>query len=192
MVNDEVIDFSSALLSEHLAPGCDFTNAQCNPNPCLNGGRCIGTWSSFTCDCRPQFAGTTCKEGLYYSNRCFNYSQLSPDNNIIVFVGSKSASFSGNNFISYDIKNPTTVRPLRQTSAGFSVYRTAQNIISFSLATKEDSGTVLQLGDSVASEEYALLEVGFITVPMIVCCTSLLMSCDNLSCLVGCKWTSSV
>ena len=63
-VNGELIDFSSPLLSVDLAPGCGFTDAQCDPNPCSNGGKCIGTWGSSTCDCRPQFAGITCKEGL--------------------------------------------------------------------------------------------------------------------------------
>ena len=71
---------------------------------------------------------------------------------------SRTASFSGNNYISYEIKNPTVIRPLRQTSSS-DIYRTAQNIIRFSLATKEDSGTVLQLGDPVATMEYAILEV---------------------------------
>ena len=62
-VNGELIDFSSSLLAVDLAPGCGFTDAQCDPNPCSNGGKCIGTWGSFICDCTPQFAGTTCKEG---------------------------------------------------------------------------------------------------------------------------------
>ena len=65
MVNGELLDFAGALFSVDLAPGCDFTDAQCNPNPCHNGGRCFGSWSSYICDCRPQFAGTTCNEGLY-------------------------------------------------------------------------------------------------------------------------------
>ena len=62
-INGELIDFSRPLLSVDLGPGCGFTGTQCNPNPCSNGGECIGTWGSFICDCRPQFAGTTCKEG---------------------------------------------------------------------------------------------------------------------------------
>lgn len=70
---------------------------------------------------------------------------------------SQTATFFGNNYISYRIRNPNIVRTLRQTDP--SIYRTAQNIISFSLAMKEDSGTVLQLGDPVASTDYALLEV---------------------------------
>lgn len=70
-VNGELIDFSNPLLAVDLAPGCGFTDAQCSPNPCSNGGKCIGTWGSFICDCTPQFAGTTCKEGknfAYYYN----------------------------------------------------------------------------------------------------------------------------
>jgi hypothetical protein len=71
---------------------------------------------------------------------------------------SQTATFFGNNYISYRIRNPNIVRTLRQTDP--SIYRTAQNIISFSLAMKVDSGTVLQLGDPVAGTDYALLEVG--------------------------------
>ena len=64
IVNDRLIDFSSPLLSANLSQGCDFTGSNCNPNPCFNGGKCIGQWNSFICDCRPQFTGTTCKEGM--------------------------------------------------------------------------------------------------------------------------------
>ena len=65
MVNGELIDFASPLMSVDLGPGCLFADTQCDPNPCFNGGRCIGSWTSFACDCKPQFAGTTCKEGSY-------------------------------------------------------------------------------------------------------------------------------
>ena len=75
-------------------------------------------------------------------------------------TASQTATFSGNNYISYRIRNPNIVRTLRQQQTDpSSIYRTAQNIISFSLAVKEDSGTILQLGDPVSSTEYALLEV---------------------------------
>lgn len=77
----------------------------------------------------------------------------------IDYTDSQTATFSGNNYISYKIRNPNVVRPLRQTDPS-SIYRTAQNVISFSLAMKENSGTILQLGDPAASTEYALLEVG--------------------------------
>ena len=63
-VNGELIDFSHPLLSVDLAPGCGFTDTLCNPNPCSNEGKCTGSWGSFICDFKPQFAGTICKEGL--------------------------------------------------------------------------------------------------------------------------------
>ena len=62
-VNGELIDFSNLLLAVDLVPGCGFTDTQCNPNPCSNGVKCIGIWGSFMCDCKPQYSGTTCKEG---------------------------------------------------------------------------------------------------------------------------------
>ena len=42
-------------------------------------------------------------------------------------------------------------------------------MISFSLATKEDSGTVLQLGDPVASMEYVIVEVSLFNVWYVHC-----------------------
>ena len=88
---------------------------------------------------------------------------------ILHHTASQTATFSGNNYISYRIRNPNIVRTLRQQQSDpSSIYRTAQNIISFSLAVKEDSGTILQLGDPISSTEYALLEV---------CSYSILCSC---------------
>ena len=75
-----------------------------------------------------------------------------------MITDSQTATFSGNNYINYRVLNPNIVRMLRQTDPS-AVYRTAQNVISLSLATKEDSGTILQLGDPIASTEYAILEV---------------------------------
>ena len=73
-------------------------------------------------------------------------------------TGSQTATFFGRSYVSYRIRNPNSVRPLRQVDSP-SIYTTAQNIISFSFATKEESGTILQLGDPVTGTEYALLEV---------------------------------
>ena len=65
MVNERVTDFSNPLLSANLSPGCDFTGTNCNADSCLNGGKCIGRWSSFICDCTPRFSGTTCEQSTF-------------------------------------------------------------------------------------------------------------------------------
>ncbi len=73
-----------------------------------------------------------------------------------IFAVSETGSFSGNNYIQYEIKR-TFARPLRQAST--LVYTTAQNELRLSLATARPSGTVLQFGDPVSTMEYLMVEV---------------------------------
>ena len=46
-----------------------FTNCSlvdiddCSPNPCQNGGACVDGINSFTCNCRPGYAGAKCETG---------------------------------------------------------------------------------------------------------------------------------
>lgn len=61
-VNSQLLDFSDPLLESSVTLGCQFTDAQCSPNPCENGGRCIGTWESFVCECSPQYSGPNCTQ----------------------------------------------------------------------------------------------------------------------------------
>lgn len=70
-------------------------------------------------------------------------------------LDSLTATFSGDNFIRYEIETTLSVRPLRQTAT----YTTAQNSISLSFATSNPSGVILQLGRPSDSQEYAILEV---------------------------------
>jgi hypothetical protein len=35
----------------------------CNPNPCLNHGKCVDGVDSYFCKCPRGFAGTNCEEG---------------------------------------------------------------------------------------------------------------------------------
>lgn len=60
VINGRVQDFSDPLGSFKLSASCEMT--QCTPDPCKNGGRCIGTQRSFTCVCPVEFAGETCNE----------------------------------------------------------------------------------------------------------------------------------
>lgn len=85
-------------------------------------------------------------------NVCSLHSVLSSDKEV--------ATFSGKDFISYQLKSFRSVRPLRQADS--ELYTTAQNVISLSFAsieTVEPSATLLQLGDPDRSTEYAVIEV---------------------------------
>jgi hypothetical protein len=42
-------------------PGCP-REAGCYGQPCANGGACLAAWSGFTCQCTPDYFGTTCEE----------------------------------------------------------------------------------------------------------------------------------
>src|SRR6218665_939496 len=33
------------------------------PNPCMNGGKCVDEWFDFRCQCREGFSGRTCADG---------------------------------------------------------------------------------------------------------------------------------
>lgn len=35
-------------------------NSSCLPNPCVNGGTCVGSGDSFSCICRDGWEGRTC------------------------------------------------------------------------------------------------------------------------------------
>lgn len=67
LINGELLDFASPLEEEGTSLGCGFTDSHCSPNPCSNGGRCIGSWSSFSCACPPQHTGDTCTERKSHS-----------------------------------------------------------------------------------------------------------------------------
>ena len=64
VINGRLQDFSNALETVELSPSCELT---CSSDLCKNGGRCIGSQSSFICVCPVEYAGTTCSESKYCS-----------------------------------------------------------------------------------------------------------------------------
>lgn len=52
-------------------------NSSCVPNPCVNGGTCVGSGDSFSCICRDGWEGRTCThselEGLQVGEACGFY-----------------------------------------------------------------------------------------------------------------------
>jgi hypothetical protein len=129
VINGRLQDFSNALETVELSPSCELT---CSSDICKNGGRCIGSQSSFTCVCPVEYAGTTCSEN------------------------SQSATFSGDSVIRYEILNPTSERRgIRQTQ----VHTTGRDYVTLAFITSSEFGTILLLGIDDEDNEYATLEV---------------------------------
>ena len=70
VVDGNTQDFSNALNQDQVTTGCRYTDQHCSPNPCANGGKCMGVWggggeenSGHVCDCLPSQAGVNCTEG---------------------------------------------------------------------------------------------------------------------------------
>lgn len=74
----------------------------------------------------------------------------------IVSTASESVSFSGSNYIQYEVVgSSSTRRAARQTS----LYQTGRDYITVALITSDDSGTLLTLGYESENSDYAVLEV---------------------------------
>ncbi|XP_033227185.1 protein crumbs isoform X3 [Belonocnema kinseyi] len=54
---------SKTVLMEDVESGCPRT-AQCNPNPCKNGGHCTDRWRDFSCKCERPYLGHTCQYNM--------------------------------------------------------------------------------------------------------------------------------
>ncbi len=48
-------------------PGCPREDV-CFPNPCGNGGICVSSWSSYSCQCTSAYMGPNCTEGMVQFN----------------------------------------------------------------------------------------------------------------------------
>lgn len=74
----------------------------------------------------------------------------------IVSTASESVSFSGSNYIRYEVVGSTSSRrAARQTS----LYQTGRDYITMAFITSSDSGTLLTLGYDRENSDYAVLEV---------------------------------
>ena len=71
-MNGRLLDFSSPLAEVDVSRGCGFADAVCDPNPCGNGGRCVGEWNSYFCDCPVEFAGPECLQGKVPISHSYN------------------------------------------------------------------------------------------------------------------------
>ena len=40
---------------------------ECSSNPCLNGGKCVGQFNGYVCNCQPGYGGVLCQTGEYFA-----------------------------------------------------------------------------------------------------------------------------
>jgi hypothetical protein len=52
--------------------GAPRTTSPCTNNPCLNGGSCVVSGNSYTCNCPTQWTGSNCGTAVSQSNPCTN------------------------------------------------------------------------------------------------------------------------
>ena len=67
-VNNLLADLSKATTSSlgndppAPEPGC-LREEECFPNPCRQGGKCLGGWVQHSCECPRDYTGQDCTEG---------------------------------------------------------------------------------------------------------------------------------
>ena len=148
VINGQVQDFSNPLDAVNVSPSCEEN--QCNSDACKNGGRCIGTQSSFTCVCPVEYAGATCNESKFTP-----YHSINHQSSTYFSIDAGSATFSGDSFIQYTvIESSLRKRVARQTDT----YTTGRNNVLLALITRSDTGTILQIGLE-EEDNFAILEV---------------------------------
>ena len=60
--------FNLGIISKFISVYTD--EDECASEPCFNGGTCIDSINSFTCDCADGFTGSLCKTGLFFNVNC--------------------------------------------------------------------------------------------------------------------------
>ena len=150
VINGQVQDFSDPLDAVGVSPSCE--ESQCNAGACKNGGRCIGTQSSFICVCPVEYAGATCNESELFT---VNIKPSTINVFYLISIDSESATYSGESFVQYEvIESSTRRRAVRQTE----VYTTGRNYVLLALITSSATGTILQMGLE-NEDNFAILEV---------------------------------
>ena len=69
----------AVLVSSFFIPDVD----DCDPNPCLNHGKCVDGVDSYVCKCPRGFAGVNCTEGQELCWEFFSNKSLSSSNQMI-------------------------------------------------------------------------------------------------------------
>ena len=71
----ELTKLSGSRINGAVIKHCGISS-KCFPDPCLNGGQCLQTWKSFSCDCEGTFyRGARCEIPLY-RRTCQGYKAL--------------------------------------------------------------------------------------------------------------------
>ncbi|XP_029453376.1 LOW QUALITY PROTEIN: cadherin EGF LAG seven-pass G-type receptor 3 [Rhinatrema bivittatum] len=81
-IDSKRIDLASYIANNGTSAGCHAKHSFCDSNPCKNGGSCLVTWGSFTCECPLGFGGKDCRHAMHHPYH-----------------------FLGNSIVSWDFKN---------------------------------------------------------------------------------------
>lgn len=61
-LNHKLIDLNSYVANNGTFPGCEEKRNFCQSHPCMNGGTCVESWSTYSCRCMDGFLGKDCAE----------------------------------------------------------------------------------------------------------------------------------
>ena len=65
-VDADLVDFGSPIEQDGVdLDTCALLDDLCHPEPCSNGGTCVGLGDTFRCRCPVRFSGETCDEGKF-------------------------------------------------------------------------------------------------------------------------------
>ena len=76
------IDPSTMIRQQNTTKGCT-RKPQCDPNPCMNDGKCTDLWKEYKCECHRPFLGSSCQYN--YTGATFGYENTT-DSQVVVDI----------------------------------------------------------------------------------------------------------
>ncbi|XP_043934458.1 cadherin EGF LAG seven-pass G-type receptor 3 isoform X2 [Protopterus annectens] len=85
-IDNRRIDLAAYIANNGTLAGCHYKHSFCDSNPCRNGGICVVSWGTYTCECPVGFGGKDCGQVMHHPYH-----------------------FLGNSFLSWDFKNEVKI-----------------------------------------------------------------------------------
>ena len=79
---DSFLAGDPAIQQENTTKGC-VRKPQCDPNPCMNDGKCTDLWKEYKCECHRPFLGSSCQYN--YTGATFGYENTT-DSQVVVDI----------------------------------------------------------------------------------------------------------